>query len=97
MEKRNPHIGSNFDDFLSDEGLLAETAALAMARVIAYELDEVRRARGLSRETMAELMNVSRAQLDRILDADDAGLSLEMLFRACHAVGCRANLQLVAA
>jgi len=44
MEKRNPHIGSNFDDFLSDEGLLAETAALAMARVIAYELDEARRA-----------------------------------------------------
>ena len=97
MEKRNPHIGSNLDDFLSDKGLLAETAALAMARVIAYELDEARRARGLGGEAMAELMNVSRAQLDRVLDADDAGLSLEMLCRACHAVGCRVSLQLVAA
>jgi hypothetical protein len=46
---------------------------------------------------MAELMNVSRAQLDRILDADDAGLSMEMLCRACHAVGYRVSLQLVAA
>lgn len=28
MEKRNPHIGSDFDDFLSDEGLLEASTAL---------------------------------------------------------------------
>ena len=30
MAKRNPRIGSDFDDFLADEGLLEETTALAL-------------------------------------------------------------------
>lgn len=42
MAKRNPHIGSDFDDFLSDEGLLEVTTALAIKRVIAWQLDEER-------------------------------------------------------
>ncbi len=34
----NKHIGSNFDDFLEEEGLLAETESVAIKRVIAYEV-----------------------------------------------------------
>lgn len=94
MAKRNPHIGSNFDDFLSDEGLLEETTALALKRVIAWQLDEARKARGLSKKAMAERMNTSRAQLDRILDADDTSLTLETLSRASRAVGCRVSVEL---
>jgi DNA-binding Xre family transcriptional regulator len=97
MAKRNPHIGSDFDDFLSDEGLLEETSALALKRVIAWQLDEARKARGLSKKAMAERMNTSRAQLDRILDADDASLTLETLSRASRAVGCRVSVELAAA
>jgi Helix-turn-helix. len=97
MAKRNPHIGSDFDDFLSDEGLLEATTALALKRVIAWQLDEARKARGLSKKAMAERMNTSRAQLDRILDADDASLTLETLSRASRAVGCRVNVELAAA
>lgn len=97
MAKRNPHIGSDFDDFLSDEGLLEGTTALALKRVIAWQLDEARKARGLSKKAMAERMNTSRAQLDRILDADDASLTLETLSRASRAVGCRVSVALAAA
>lgn len=96
MAKRNPHIGSDFDDFLSDGGLLEETTALALKRVIAWQLDEARKARGLSKKAMAERMNTSRAQLDRILDADDASLTLETLSRASRAVGCRVSVELAA-
>ena len=97
MTKRNPRIGSNFDDFLSDEGLLEETTALALKRLIAWQLDEARKARGLSKKAMAERMNTSRAQLDRILDGDDASLTLETLSRASRAVGCRVSVELAAA
>ena len=97
MAKRNPRIGSNFDDFLSDEGLLEETTALALKRVIAWQLDEARKARGLSKKAMAERMNTSRSQLDRILNADDASLTLETLSRASRAVGCRVSVELAAA
>lgn len=97
MAKRNPRIGSDFDDFLADEGLLEETTALALKRVIAWQLDEARKARGLSKKAMAERMNTSRAQLDRILDADDASLTLETLSRASRAVGYRVSVALAAA
>ena len=34
---KNKYIGSNFDEFLQEEGLLAETKAAAIKRVIAYQ------------------------------------------------------------
>lgn len=34
----NKHIGSSFDDFLEDEGSLAETEAIALKRVISFQL-----------------------------------------------------------
>ena len=37
----NQHIGSNFDDFLEEEGLLADAEALAIKRVIAYQVEEL--------------------------------------------------------
>jgi DNA-binding Xre family transcriptional regulator len=97
MAKRNSHIGSDFDDFLADEGLLEDSTALALKRVIAWQLDQARKARGLSKKAMAERMNTSRAQLDRILDADDASLTLETLSRASRAVGYRVKVALAAA
>ena len=38
MAKKN--IGSNFDDFLKEEGLLEETTAVAIKRYIAFQLAE---------------------------------------------------------
>ena len=32
----NQHIGSNFDDFLEEEGLLEEITAIAQERVLAW-------------------------------------------------------------
>jgi len=34
----NPHIGSDFDDFLKDEGIHEEVTASAIKRVIAWQL-----------------------------------------------------------
>lgn len=97
MSKRTSRVGSDFDSFLCEEGLLAETTAIAMKRVIAWQLNEARKATGLSKKAMAELMNTSRAQLDRILDANDPSLTLETLSRASQAVGCRVKIELSAA
>ena len=37
------HIGSAFDDYLEEEGVLAEAEAIAVKRVIAYQLKELMR------------------------------------------------------
>jgi hypothetical protein len=34
------HIGSNFDDFLAEEAILDECNALAMKRVIAWQIEQ---------------------------------------------------------
>ena len=39
-ENRMKHAGSNFDDFLLEEGLLADAEAVALKRVIAYQLSQ---------------------------------------------------------
>ena len=38
MKKRN--IGSDFDDFLSEQGMLEEATALAVKRVIAWQIEQ---------------------------------------------------------
>ena len=34
------HVGSSFDEFLAEEGVLSETEATAVKRVIAYQLSQ---------------------------------------------------------
>lgn len=36
----NKHIGSSFDDFLEEEGMLAETNAVAIKRVVAWQIQQ---------------------------------------------------------
>jgi len=97
MSKRNPHVGSDFDDFLAENDLLEPTTAVAIKRVIAWQITEAMKARGLSKKAMAERMRTSRSHLDRLLDEDDTGLTLETLSRAAQALGYRVKVELAAA
>ena len=97
MTKHNQHVGSDFDDFLAEEALLEEVTAIALKRVIAWQLEEARIARGLGKTAMAERMRTSRSQLNRILDETDTSLTLESLSKAAQAVGSRIKIELEAA
>ncbi len=44
---------------------------------------------------MAELMKTSRAQLDRLLDPDNGGATIESLQRAAKIVGRELRIELV--
>ena len=46
------HLGSNFDDFLAEEGLLAEAEAVAIKRVIAYQIAELMKEKNLTKTVM---------------------------------------------
>ncbi len=37
---KDKHIGSSFDDFLQEEGLVAEAEATALKRVLAYQIKQ---------------------------------------------------------
>lgn len=96
MAKTNKHIGSNFDDFLAEEGLIEESTAVATKRVIAWQISEAMKARSLTKKAMAERMNTSRSQLDRVLDENDTALTLETLSRAASVLGYRVRVELTA-
>lgn len=97
MAKRKKSIGSNFDDFLADDGMLAEATATAIKRVIAWQIDEAMKAEHITKKELAERMGTSRSQLDRLLDEGDSGLTLETLSKAAHALGRQVRVELVEA
>jgi len=91
---KNKHIGSDFDDFLQREGLFAETEATAFKRVIAYQIKEEMKARDLSKSALARMMNTSRSSLDRLLDPENASVTLLTLESVALALGKRLKVQL---
>jgi hypothetical protein len=93
---RNKHIGSDFDAFLAEQGELEEATALAVKRVIAWQLEQAMRAAGVNKSALARRMQTSRTVVDRMLDASDTGLTLDTMTRAAAALGFRVRVDLVA-
>ena len=91
----NPHIGSSFADFLREEGLQEEVTAYATKRVLAWQLDQAMKAQGLTKVAMAQRMNTSRAQLDRLLDPENDKVQLDTIQRAAAAVGRKLRFELI--
>ncbi len=89
----NKSIGSSFDDFLEEEGILAETEAVAIKRVIAYQLAQLMDKPHISKTAMARQMKTSRSALDRLLDPKNTSITLQTLERAAHAIGKRLRIE----
>lgn len=91
----NKHRGSTLDSFLEAEGVLAEFQAKAIKEVIAWQLADAMKERGLTKTRLAALMHTSRTQVDRVLDPNDGNVTIETLQRAAAIVGRRVQLELV--
>lgn len=92
---KTEYLGSNFDDFLTEEGLLAEVEAIAIKRVIAYQVAELMKEKQLTKTAMAERMETSRAALERLLDPANESVTLQTLERAAIALGKRLRIEFV--
>ena len=93
--KANPHIGSDFDDFLREEGVYDQAEAVAVKRVLAYELERNMQKAQLTKTDMAKRMGTTRAQLDRLLNPENPATTLQTLVKAAGAVGKRVKISLV--
>ncbi|MDB5770572.1 MAG: hypothetical protein V7606_1546 [Burkholderiales bacterium] len=91
------NIGSSFDEFLSEEAILEESTAVAVKRVIAWQIEQEMKARHLTKTAMAKKMHTSRAALNRLLDESDPSLTLTTLASAAQALGKKIKLELVPA
>ncbi|MBD2327321.1 helix-turn-helix domain-containing protein [Alkalinema sp. FACHB-956] len=91
----NPHMGSNFDDFLEEEGILVEVESIAWKRVIAFQITQLMEEQNLTKTDMAKKMNTSRAALDRLLDPTNTSATLNTLEQAAIVLGKRLRVELV--
>lgn len=89
-------IGSNFDDFLKEEGMYESCTAAAMKKVLAWQIEEEMKAQHLTKTTMARRMHTSRAALNRLLDETDTSLTLTTLASAADALGKTIKIELAA-
>jgi len=93
--QKKGRIGSRFDDFLREEGIYENVQAVAIKRVIAWQLAEAMKAKGVTKAEMARQMNTSRSQLDRLLDPENEGVELQTLVRAAQVLGRQLRLELL--
>lgn len=92
--KKHPNQGSLLEDVLAADGQLEAATALAVKRVIAWQLQQEMEKRQLTKTEMARKMETSRRQLDRVLNPEDGNVTLETLQRAASAVGRSLRLEL---
>ena len=89
------HLGSSLDDFLAEEGQLAEAEAVASKRVLAFQIAKLMAEQQLSKAEMARRMSTSRAAVDRLLDYNSESATLITLEKAAAALGRRLHIALV--
>ncbi len=75
------------ESFLAEEGILEEAASAATKKVIAAQIAEAMKQKGLTKTAMAGQIGTARAQLDRLLDPDNDSVTLATLKRAARPCG----------
>ncbi|NUM43722.1 MAG: XRE family transcriptional regulator [Anaerolineales bacterium] len=95
MPINEQHIGSSLDDFLEEEGILADVEAAAIKRVVTFQIEQLMKENNISKTAMAKRMKTSRAAIDRLLDPTNPSITLQTLERAAAAVGKSLQVELV--
>lgn len=92
-KKSNRHVGSDFESFLAEDGRLEEATALAVKRVLAWELQRSMDRTDVTQAELARRMKTSRAVVHRLLDATDSAVTLATISRAATALGQSVHLR----
>ncbi len=86
---RGNHNGSSFDSFLEEVGIREEVEAVAIKRVLAWQLEQAMQEQQKTKQAMAKELHTSRSQLDRLLDPRNVSVTLDTITRAARALGKR--------
>ena len=91
---KQAHLGSDLDDFLKQDGLLAECEAGALKRVVAWQIEREMKRRKISRAKLASRIKTNRATLDRLFARNESSLTLQLLEQAALALGRKLKIEL---
>jgi len=91
----NKHIGSNFDDFLEENDLLADAQAMACSRVVAWEIEQFLLESNTTKSEFAAALKTSRSSLNRLVNPDNTSVNLNTLAKAGEVMGKKLELRYV--
>ncbi|TIV61403.1 MAG: Fis family transcriptional regulator [Mesorhizobium sp.] len=91
----HPSVGGTLEDFLEGLGEREEVYGVAIKRVLAWEIENARKQRSVTKSEMATRMGTSRTQVKRILDPHNVSVSLDTLEKAARSVGKKLKIELV--
>jgi hypothetical protein len=95
MTKKKGRVGSSFDDFLAEQGILEQCEEQAIKQILADQIKAAMEKNRLTKAAMAARMQTSRRALDRLLDPSNTSVTLHTLQRAAVAVGRQLRLELI--
>jgi hypothetical protein len=84
---KNKHMGSRFEDFLADEGILEDCRAAAIKFKIAHELEKAMSKQHISKAEMAKRLKTSRTGIDRPLDPENTSITLNTMAKVAQLLG----------
>ncbi|HTW95454.1 MAG TPA: helix-turn-helix domain-containing protein [Tepidisphaeraceae bacterium] len=92
MKKK--HLGSRFEDFLAEEGILEECRASAIKFKLSRELEKAMSRQKISKAEMAKRLKTSRTGIDRLLDPENTSITLNTMAKVAHLLGKRIDFAL---
>jgi antitoxin HicB len=93
--KRKGKVGSSFDGFLAEQGILEECEEQAIKQILADQIKAAMERDRLTKAAMAIRMQTSRRALDRLLEHTKTSVTLHTLQRAAVAIGRQLRLELI--
>ena len=93
--KKKGKVGSSFDDFLAEQGVLEECQEQAVKQILADQIKAAMEKDRLTKAAMAIRMRTSRRALDRLLDPSNTSVTSHTLQRAAVAIGRQLRLELI--
>ncbi len=93
-KSKNIHEGSNFDDFLKEEGILEHCQEVGAKYTFVMQLQDEMEKQKLTKEELAKRIGTSRSALDRLLDPGKPS-NIRSLINAATAIGKHLKISII--
>lgn len=91
---KRKHLGSKFEDFLAEDGILEQCRASAIKFKIAREIEKAMMERKISKAEIAKRLKTSRTGVDRLLDPENTSITLNTMAKVANLLGKRIEFTL---
>ena len=92
--KKHKSIGSDFEDWLEEEGILEEVEIAATKKAFVIQLQAEMKKKKIGKSRLAKMMKTSRTAIERLLDPNQPS-NLATLIEATMIMGKRLRLSMV--